>query len=102
MYVAWLVMFVLSVPLAFNLVPANVIYGIRFTSTLSNADIWRRANRFAGWALMIASLIGAAITRQFTTTADMLGVILPGAMLMIVILCTFVYIKVIDRSVRNQ
>ena len=51
----------LSVPLMFNLVPPNRIYGFRTRRTLGDRTLWYRANRFSGWALFIACTISAAI-----------------------------------------
>lgn len=52
---------VVSVPLMLNVVPPNRIYGFRTRRTLENRELWFRANRFAGWALFIASVTSAAI-----------------------------------------
>jgi uncharacterized membrane protein len=52
---------VVSIPLIANAVPPNRFYGFRTRRTLSNERIWYSANRFAGWAMFIASLISAAI-----------------------------------------
>lgn len=46
---------VAAAPLAFNLVPPNKIYGFRTAQTLADRRLWFRANRFAGWALLIAA-----------------------------------------------
>ena len=50
-----------SIPLIASLVPPNRFYGFRTRRTLSNERIWYRANRFAGWALFIASIVSATV-----------------------------------------
>ena len=50
----------LSVPLILRLVKPNLIYGFRTPLTLSSPEIWYPANAFAGWALLIASLVSSA------------------------------------------
>ena len=52
---------VASIPLMLNAVPPNHIYGFRTRRTLSNRHLWFRANRFAGCAFFIASVISIAI-----------------------------------------
>jgi uncharacterized membrane protein len=44
----------------FGIVPPNRIYGFRTRQTLGNRERWFSANRFAGWALFIASGASAA------------------------------------------
>ena len=52
---------VASVPLMLNAVPPNGVYGFRTRQTLAHRELWFRANRFAGWALFIASGLSAAV-----------------------------------------
>ena len=47
----------LSIPLIIGIVPRNRFYGIRTRKTLSDDAIWYPANRFGGWALIIASCL---------------------------------------------
>jgi uncharacterized membrane protein len=49
--------FVLSIPLALGLIPRNRLYGFRTRRTLADEAAWYRVNRFAGFAIMIASAI---------------------------------------------
>lgn len=49
-----------SIPLILKAVPPNRWYGIRTPHTLGNEDLWFRANRFAGWAFLLASIASAA------------------------------------------
>ena len=55
----------LSLPLAFGLIPPNWFYGFRTARTLSDRVLWFRINRFAGWAFVIASGVGAALILVF-------------------------------------
>ena len=52
---------VLSIPMILKMVPPNPIYGFRTPSTLANEALWYRANTFAGWALLVASLASAML-----------------------------------------
>jgi hypothetical protein len=52
---------ILSLPLIFEVVPPNGIYGFRNALTRSSESIWYPANAFAGWALLIASAAGAGL-----------------------------------------
>jgi hypothetical protein len=44
-----------------NLVPPNGVYGFRTQQTVSNPEVWFRANRFAGCALFIAAMASAGV-----------------------------------------
>jgi SdpI/YfhL protein family len=50
-----------SIPLILKIVPPNRWYGFRTTRTLSNEDLWFRANCIAGWAFLAAAGTTAAI-----------------------------------------
>ena len=52
---------VISIPMILKLVPPNPIYGFRTPGTLASPALWYRANTFAGWALLIASLASAVL-----------------------------------------
>jgi uncharacterized membrane protein len=47
---------VVSVPLVFNKIPSNSLYGIRIPKTLSSPDLWFKANHYAGKCFLIAGL----------------------------------------------
>ncbi len=51
-----LVCVALSVPLIQGRVPMNRYYGVRFNDAFASAAIWQAANRFGGWALVVAAL----------------------------------------------
>jgi uncharacterized membrane protein len=57
---ASVVIALLSVPLILKVVPPNRWYGIRTAQTLSNRELWFRANRFAGWAFLAAAGVSTA------------------------------------------
>ena len=57
---ACVVIALLSVPLILKVVPPNRWYGIRTARTLSNNELWFSANRFAGWAFLMAASVSAA------------------------------------------
>ncbi len=50
----------LSVPLILNRVKPNPWYGFRVPKTLSDPDIWYKANHYAGVRLFAAGLVCAA------------------------------------------
>ena len=52
-----IIIFILSIPLILNLIPPQPWIGIRTSKTLSDDEVWYRANRFAGWALLVSSVI---------------------------------------------
>src|SRR3954462_7822100 len=56
------VIFISSIPLALGMVPRNRFYGFRTRRTLTDDATWLRVNRFAGVAIMIASVIYFTIT----------------------------------------
>lgn len=52
---------IVSIPLILKVVPRNSLYGFRTRSTLSNDEVWFRANHFAGWALLVAAAVSAIL-----------------------------------------
>ncbi|MEA2413760.1 MAG: hypothetical protein QOI58_417 [Thermoanaerobaculia bacterium] len=52
-----LAFFILSIPLALGIIPRNRLYGFRTKRTLADDAVWYPVNRFAGFAIMIASAI---------------------------------------------
>jgi len=86
-------LFLLTLPLVFRLVPPNRIYGFRTQKTLSSRDIWYRANVFAGYALMIA----AAVTAVIISCGPQLSEFAYAAIFVVLILCataaSFLYLK---------
>ncbi len=51
---------VIAVPLALRMVPPNIFYGYRTRATLSDRDLWYRANAHFGRGLLASSLCGGA------------------------------------------
>jgi len=43
------------------MIPPNRLYGLRTQQTLADRELWFRANRFAGWALLLAAGASAAV-----------------------------------------
>ena len=64
-----IIIFILSIPLILNLIPPQPWIGIRTSKTLAGDVVWYRANRFAGWALLISSIIYIAVAAAFPCTA---------------------------------
>jgi uncharacterized membrane protein len=51
----------ISIPLVLDSIPPNGIYGFRTSLTLSDPEIWYPANRFLGWALLIAAVASGIV-----------------------------------------
>jgi len=47
---------VFGIPMALGLVPPNRFYGYRTRKTLSSGAIWYRANRAAGWSMLLCGV----------------------------------------------
>jgi uncharacterized membrane protein len=71
----------LSIPMVLGKIPPNRFYGFRTRKTLSNPEIWYRANRAAGIDLIVAavaSLLASALLfpllseREFLTASVLL------------------------------
>jgi uncharacterized membrane protein len=52
---------VVALPLALNAVPRNRFYGFRTARTLADDAAWYRANRVAGWGLVVSTGVYAAV-----------------------------------------
>lgn len=55
------VLALLALPLIFKWVPPNRIYGFRTIRTLADTDVWYRANRYCGWAILLASAVSIVL-----------------------------------------
>lgn len=55
-FIPSILIIVASVPLVLGLVPRNRVYGIRTCKTLADDRLWYPANKFGGWALILACL----------------------------------------------
>ena len=49
---------ILSIPLIFEKIGPNYLYGFRTSKTLSDEKIWYKANRFGGWCILTAGMSG--------------------------------------------
>lgn len=47
----------LALPLILGLIPPNRVYGVRTTETLADERLWYPVNRYAGWTLVLSSLV---------------------------------------------
>jgi uncharacterized membrane protein len=56
LWIAPVLTIALSVPMVLGKIPPNRFYGFRTRKTLSNPEVWYRANRLAGIDLIVASL----------------------------------------------
>ena len=60
-YMLPLIIVLTAVPLVLGKVPPNGLYGFRTEKTQSSPEVWYPANRFAGWAFVVAGLITVGI-----------------------------------------
>ncbi len=93
LFIASILVLVVSLPLVFKFVPPNRRYGFRTATTLSRTDIWYRSNVFAGVALVVASGLSAIIilfVPQLSVLAH--AAILIGSLLVAVV-ASVVYVK---------
>ena len=96
---------VVSIPLTLKIVPPNPIYGFRTPTTLSNPTLWYRANAFAGWALLLASvasivLVIGALSGVLPEMASGVGALLLP--LAIALAACFVYLRRISSNVAGE
>ena len=85
-----------SVPLMLKLVPPNGAYGFRTRRTLADRDLWYRANRFAGFALFIASAISAAVFLahpEYASGRSLAGLGVLVVPLLIALVASFAYVR---------
>ncbi len=54
-------LFLAAIPLALGLIPRNRFYGFRIRKALADDRVWYSINRFAGAAIILASLVYAAV-----------------------------------------
>lgn len=87
---------VVSVPLMLNVVPPNRVYGFRTQQTLTNRELWFRANRFAGCALFIASVTSAAIFAvrpEYASGRSAVGLVVFLVPLVAALVACFAYLR---------
>lgn len=96
-----ILLIIVSIPLILNKIPPNLYYGFRLKKTLSNEEIWYKANKYGGKSLLAASLftlIGCLILfldkgRLFSDGASIFSFVLLMVPIQISILLTLRYIK---------
>ena len=87
---------VASIPLIFNVVPPNGVYGFRTRQTRANRELWFRANRFAGCAFFIASAVSAgifAIHPEYASGRSFAGLVVFAVPLVIALATSFAYVR---------
>jgi ABC-type Fe3+-siderophore transport system permease subunit len=60
-----LLLFIVAIPLILGVIPPNRLYGFRTKKTLSDDGVWSRVNRFAGIAIMLASVVYALAAKTW-------------------------------------
>ena len=89
----------MSIPLILKAVPRNHFYGFRTPRTLSNDSLWYRANHFAGWAILIAAIVSAAILVfhiDDSLPTVFFGVVVLVLPLLVALAACFIYLRQID------
>jgi uncharacterized membrane protein len=82
MFVPATLLAILALPLAMAVVPPNRIYGYRTTRTLADREVWFRANRVAGLAVIVASAVALSVYLYEPELAS--GRSLPGVLVLVV------------------
>lgn len=70
---ASIVIIVISIPLILDKIKPNNLYGFRTQKTLSNEEIWYKANKFAGIALLISGIIALVSALSIFIFAEKIG-----------------------------
>ena len=94
-YVIWIFFFVIGIPFAFKLVELNNALGFKFATAKHDPAIWKRVNSFAGWCIIIFSVIGSLLTYLGFNMAEQWGAIFFIGFLMLTVIATFIYMKII-------
>ena len=85
-----------SIPLILKLVPPNKLYGFRTQRTLSDRDLWFRANRFAGCAFLIAAAASACVfvvAPEYASGRSAAGLVILVAPLAIALAASVAYLR---------
>lgn len=85
-----------SIPLILGLVPPNRVYGFRTRRTLTNRELWFRANRLAGCAFLIASALSAGIFAthpEYASGRSLAGLVVFVVPLVIALAASFAYVR---------
>jgi hypothetical protein len=89
---------VIGLPLAMNWIPQNRWYGFRTPATLTDPELWRRVNMFAGWALLVAALLGFIIATIWADIVDPWGPVVMAALASVATAASFVYLLTTTRN----
>jgi uncharacterized membrane protein len=90
-----------SIPLILKIVPPNRLYGFRTPQTLASRELWFRANRFAGWALLLSALASTAVfvtEPQYASGRSAAGLAVFVAPLVVAVAACFVYLRRVGGS----
>ncbi len=85
-----------SIPLILKMIPPNRLYGLRTQQTLADRELWFRANRFAGWALLLAAGASAAVfvaIPEYASGRSLMGLGILVLPLVIAIAASFAYLR---------
>jgi uncharacterized membrane protein len=97
-YIVWILLAVLGIPLALDLVPPNRFFGLRTGTSMAQTEMWRRTNVFGGWSLLIAAAVGSLITYFLPEAAHDYGYLLVVCIVAIAVACTFGYQRAIKKN----
>jgi uncharacterized membrane protein len=87
---------VASLPLILSVVPPNRVYGFRTRQTLTDRELWFRANRFAGCVFFIASGVSAgifAIHPEYASGRSFTGLVVFVVPLVLAVAASFAYVR---------
>ncbi len=85
-----------SIPLILKMIPPNRLYGLRTQQTLADRELWFRANRFAGWALLLAAGASAAVfvaIPEYASGRSLMGLGILVLPLVIAVAASFAYLR---------
>lgn len=85
-----------AIPLVLKLVPPNKMFGLRTRRTLADRNLWFRANRVAGCALLIAAAVSTGIYLAFPELASgrsFVGLLAFAAPLLVALVATLAYLR---------
>ncbi len=68
-FIPAILFFFLAIPLIFEWIPQNPLYGVHTAKTLADKDLWYRANRFIGRALIFSSIFYLLVAAMIPSTS---------------------------------
>ncbi len=96
--VVCLVSVAVSIPLAAGWVPPNRWYGFRTPTTLSDPELWRRVNTFAGWSMLLGAVIGFIIVTLLPEIVDPWGTLVIAGLVSVATAASSVYLAIIKKN----